>query len=136
MCYGKSKFWSLCGMEDVVGGWGGDQPPPHVDALDFQAMVANSIKNVKSQPSKFVKKLDEMLKVLLLPSSSRKKALTLVDCGLIGNFVGVFFSLRTMSSWLEKKWKPLIKGSLNHFFCGREFFAFLLKFKEDQDLIF
>jgi hypothetical protein len=35
-----------------------------------------------------------------------------------------------------KNWKPLIKGLLNQFFCGRGFFTFLFEIKEDKDLIF
>jgi hypothetical protein len=41
-----------------------------------------------------------------------------------------------MAFWLEKDWKPLIKSSLNHFFCSRGFFTFLFEFKEHKDLIF
>jgi hypothetical protein len=33
-------------------------------------------------------------------------------------------------------WVPLIKGSLNLFFCGRGFYAFPFEHKEDKDLIF
>jgi hypothetical protein len=44
-------------MESVVVGRGGNTPLD-VDSLAFQAMVVNSVKNVKAQPSKFVKKLD------------------------------------------------------------------------------
>jgi hypothetical protein len=41
-----------------------------------------------------------------------------------------------MTFWIEKNWKPLIKGSLNNFFCNRGFFTFLFEQKEDKDLIF
>jgi hypothetical protein len=41
-----------------------------------------------------------------------------------------------MSFWVEKNWKPLIRGSLSHFFYGKGFFTFLFEFKEDRALIF
>jgi hypothetical protein len=112
------------------------QPPPDVDALALQAMVVSSVKNMKAQPSKFVKTLNEMPNVSLPPSSSRKKALALSYHSLIGQFTGIWPSPRIMGSWMEKNWKPLINGSLIHFFCGRGFFSFLFEFKEDRDLIF
>jgi len=67
-------------MEVSIGG--GRYPPPDYDALTFHAMVAVSVKNLKSPP-KFVKKLDEIPKVSLSPYSARKKALALVEHNLI-----------------------------------------------------
>jgi hypothetical protein len=77
-----------------------------------------------------------MPKVSLPPSLSRNKALALDNHGLISQFTGIWPSPKTVAIWMEKNWKPLIKGSLNHFFCGRGFFTFLFEFKEDRDLIF
>jgi hypothetical protein len=77
-----------------------------------------------------------MPKVSLPPSSARKKALALVDRGLIDQFMRIRHSLNMVSTWIDKKWKPLMKGSLSHFFCGRGFFSFLFEHKEDKDLIF
>jgi len=107
-------------------------PPSDEEALDFYSMVAASAKYSKSQQSKFVKK---MSKVVLPPSTSRKKSLALNERGLIGQSTCIFPSPKTMSFWLEKNWKSLIKGSLNHFFCGRGFFTFLFEC-EDIHLIF
>jgi hypothetical protein len=53
----------------------GPHPPPKYDAWAFHEMVAASIKYMKSKTSQFVKNLDEMPKVSLFPSSSRRKAL-------------------------------------------------------------
>ena len=41
-----------------------------------------------------------------------------------------------MMIWIQKSWKPLIKGQLTHFFYDRGFYAFLFKTKEDKDHIF
>jgi hypothetical protein len=38
--------------------------------------------------------------------------------------------------WIEKYWKPHLKGKLSHSFCGRGFYAFLFEDKMDRDLIF
>jgi len=41
-----------------------------------------------------------------------------------------------METWLQQNWNKLIKGILNHFFCGQGFYAFLFEHKEYMDLIF
>jgi hypothetical protein len=41
-----------------------------------------------------------------------------------------------MALWVDRNWKPLIKGQLSHAFCNKVFFAFLFEEKEDKDLIF
>ena len=54
---------------------------------------------------------------------------------LIGQFIGIWVSPRSMDIWLQKKLHVLIKGWMTHYFCGRGFYAFLFEFKEDRDLI-
>jgi hypothetical protein len=51
--------------------------------------------------SKFVKKLDEIPKVDILPSTSRKKALDLADKGLIGQFTGIWPSPKWLFGWKQ-----------------------------------
>jgi hypothetical protein len=106
--------------------------PPEEDTPAFQVMVVAYVKNLKIQPSKFVKKLDEMPKVSLSPSSTRNKEIFLANRGLIGQFIGIRPSSEIVSLWLEKNWKPFIKCYLNHFFCERGLFAFLFEHKEDE----
>jgi hypothetical protein len=65
-------------------------------------MVAVSFKDLKFHPSKFVKKLDEIPKVALPPSFSRRKALALVDRGLIGQFMGIWPLSKMDAFWLKK----------------------------------
>jgi len=107
-------------------------PPPDEDARAFQAMVASSMKSTKTQPTQFVKKLAEIPKVTLPTTSARRKALTLADRGLIGQFIGIWSSPKMVTTWLEKNWKPLIKGSISHYFCGRGFFTFFFETKKRQ----
>lgn len=99
-------------------------------------MVTSFVKAMKSQPSHFVKKLAEMTKVALPPSTSRRKALALAYWGLIDHFIGIWTSPKIVVTWIEKNCNALIKGSLNQYLCGRGFFTFLFKLKEDKDLIF
>jgi len=77
-------------------------PPPNDDALAFHEIVAAYVKALKAQPTKFVKKLDEMPKVSLSPSSSKRKALALADRGLIVQFMGIWPSPNIMAFCLEK----------------------------------
>jgi hypothetical protein len=52
-------------------------------------MVATSIQSSKVQQSKFVKKLDEIPKVVIMPSTLRKKYLDLIYKELINQFKGI-----------------------------------------------
>jgi len=76
-----------------------------------------------------------MSKLVLPPSTSPKKSLSLAERVLIGQSTCIFPSMKKMDFWLEKIWNSLIKGLLNHFFCGRGFFNFLFECK-DIHLIF
>jgi hypothetical protein len=49
------------------------------NAQAFHAMVAMYVKQTKAQPSQFVKKLIEMPKIDLPPSTPKKKDLALVE---------------------------------------------------------
>jgi hypothetical protein len=99
-------------------------------------MVVASIKTSKVHQSIFIKKLDKITKVSIPPSTSRKRAMDLADKGIINQFTGIWPSPNTVDFWLEKNWKPMIKGSLNNYLCGRGFYTFPFKHKEDRDLIF
>ena len=41
-----------------------------------------------------------------------------------------------MEVWLNKNWRTLIQGEVQHIFCGKGYFAFIFERKEDHDLIF
>jgi hypothetical protein len=113
----------------------GGPPPPYFEALASHAMVAASIKTMKPPSSRIVKKLDEILKVPLPPSSARRKALALADRDLTGQLHRYLALSEDNSNLVGEKLEASYQGSLNHFFCGRGFFAFLFEFKEDRDLI-
>jgi hypothetical protein len=77
-----------------------------------------------------------MPQVNLPPAATWHKALALVDRGLIGQFIGLWPSPKSMDIWVQQNWMVLIKGKLSYYFCGRGFYAFLFELKEDQELIF
>jgi hypothetical protein len=83
-----------------------------------------------------VKKIDEIPKVPVHPSTSRPFALWLAENGLIRQFMGLWPSPRAMAQWLDQNWKKMIKGQMSSAFCGKGFFAFLFENKADRDLIF
>jgi hypothetical protein len=64
-------------MEPINGR--GLLPQLDEDAQAFQVMVAASMKFAKTQPSQFVKNIEEMPKVTLPPISSKRKVLALAN---------------------------------------------------------
>jgi len=109
-------------------------PPPKYIAT-FSSLVASLPKYSKQQqPSRFVKKIDEILSVVV-KRSSRNLALRFTKNILIGKFIGTWPSPKSMALWIEKKWRPLIKGWLSLSFCSEVFFSFMFEEKEDKDLI-
>ena len=75
-------------------------------------------------------------RIQIMSTTSRLKALALSEKGLIGKFTGIWPSPKTMDTWINKNWIPLISEGLQHCFCGKGFFTFLFVNKEDKDLIF
>lgn len=92
--------------------------------------------SVKTFPSLFVKKLDQILEIKLSGNVARCKALALVSKGFIGQFTGLWPSPKQMDTWIAGNWMPLIRGRLYHYFCGKGFYTFSFEFEEDRDLIF
>jgi hypothetical protein len=95
------------------------------------------MKSTKGNPkSRFVKKIDEILKVSVHSPSSRSFTLRVTENGLILKFMGLWPSPRAMMQFLEKNSKKTIKVQLLTTFCGKEFYVFLFEIKADRDLIF
>jgi hypothetical protein len=82
-----------------------------------------------------VKKLEEIPKVLIQAGSQ-------ISCPEVcGAWLGrpvhwIWPSPKSVAVWIDKNWKPHLKGRMSHSFCGRGFFVFLFEEKEDRDLIF
>ena len=62
-------------------------------------------------------------------------ALSLADQALIGQFTELWPSLKTMDSWVQRNWSPLISKKVASYSVGRGFFLFDFESKEDKDLI-
>lgn len=88
----------------------------------------------KTDYPKFVKKAN--VPYVLLPSAFERSTLAFSDQALIGQLKGMWPSLKSMVSWISKFWKPMMKGGLGLFACGKWFFAFLFELQEDKDLVF
>jgi hypothetical protein len=62
-------------------------------------------------------------KVQVHVESSCPLALKIAEHGLVGKFMGICPSLRTVSECVDKKWNPLIQGNVSPSFCGKGFFS-------------
>jgi len=83
-----------------------------------------------------VKKLDGLQEVHLPPVLPSMDALSLAEKGLIGQFTGLWYSPRTVQRWVERNWTDKIQGKISIRFCGKGYFTFHFKCKEDKDFIF
>ena len=105
------------------------------EIVAFNSLVINVTKFQKCPPSRFVKKLDEILKVKVF-AHARLCAPQLAERGIVGQFTGLWPSPRSIHLWIEKNWKPLIKGEVISSFCGKGFYTFHFENRSYQDLVF
>ena len=90
----------------------------------------------KRTPPKFVKHIEDVLEVSLPPEETMRVALSLADRALIRKFMGLWPLPKTMDSWVQRNWSPLISKKVSSYSIGRGYFLFDFKSKEDKDLIF
>ena len=114
-----------------------DPPDPASIEDSFHTIVASlpPTQVVAAPSSRFVKR-SEIPEVKISSTASKRKAVTLSEKGLIGLFIGLWTSPRSVDVWLNKNWRTLIQGEVQQIFCGKGYFAFIFKKKEDRDLIF
>ena len=97
--------------------------PLHDTPLDaeaaFSSLLASLPKKKKSKATKFVKKLDDVFEVSLPPEGPIQVALSLADQALVGQFTGLWPSLKSTENWVVKNWTPLIKNKVTSYFLGR-----------------
>jgi len=83
---------------------GGGNPPPSspLSAEEaFRRLLASSGKKpVAKEAPKFVKKLDTIPEIALPEAHSIKIALALAERGLVGQFMGLWPSAKTMDDWI------------------------------------
>lgn len=63
-------------------------------------------------------------------------ALSLAEKGPIGQFTGLWPSLRTVQRWVKRNWSYKIQGKISIRFCGKGYYTFHFESNEDKDLIF
>ena len=100
------------------------------------ALVVNALRLKHSKLAPFVKKLDDVLKIMMHANQSHEMALRLAKIGLITYFMGLWASLHSLNLWVDKNWRPMIEGKLSVSFYGRVFFSFFFEKNENRDLIF
>lgn len=118
-----------------------ESDPPPQDPEDFEKQFAsliseNAAGKIRPYASKFIKKLDEIPEVSLPPSLLRKAAISLAERSLVGQFTGLWPSLRSVQRWVECNWNSIVQGKIAIKFCGRGFYTFLFESMEDTNLIF
>jgi len=86
-------------------------PPPGSENHEeiFTSLFSDSaISRTRPTVTKFIKKLDEITEVNLPPSLPRKSAIILAERGLVGQFTGLWPSLRSVQKWVERNWSAMI----------------------------
>jgi len=111
-------------------------PPPLSPSEAFMQLLAGLPKKKPPEPSKFVKKLDDIPPISLPPETLMQVALSLSERALIGQFMGLWPSPKSTESWVSRNWAPLIRESVTSYFLGRGYFLFEFTAKDDKDLIF
>ena len=98
----------MLALEDIVGMMDGGVPPdPGLNAFKRLAASRSKRKLTQNQQS-FVKKLDNIPSVALPMDQTCHTTQNIVDRGLIGQFTGLWPSLKTIAGWVQRNWKPLI----------------------------
>eukprot|EP00253_Pinus_taeda_P007342 PITA_07342 len=110
-------------------------PPPEVSA--FRKLISNGKNRAPSaSQQKFIKRMDSIPSVALPEEDTCKAALNLEEKGLIGQFIGLWPSPKSMEDWTQRNWQPLIKNGVKSYFVGKGYFVFVFESSEDRNLIF
>ena len=114
----------------------GDPPPLPPELLAFKRLIASSGKRKGSSlVQQFVKKVD-IPSVELPAKRPCRAALNLTECGLIGQFTGLWPSPKEIDGWVQRNWRPLITEEIHSHLVGRGFFVFVFDSAEDINIIF
>jgi hypothetical protein len=117
---------------------GGGEPtsPPSTTASFHKILASQGKKLPVAEPPSFFKKIDLILEIELPLDHPMRVVVSLLDRGLVGQFMGIFSSVRTTDNWIQINWLLLIKRSITCYAVGRRFFIFEFISQEDRDLIF
>ena len=118
----------------------GGLPPPSSSSSATDAfnhfLCPNGSKPVAPTIPKFIKKLDSIPEIDLPCEIPIKITLALSERGLVGQFMGLWPSTKTIDDWIQRNWRSQLKNSVTCYSVGRGFFIFEFISKEDRDLIF
>ena len=65
-----------------------------------------------------------------------RTASNLAERGLIGQFTGLWPSLKAVDGWVQRNWRPLVSDGIRNHLVGRGYFVFVFESTDDWDLIF
>lgn len=82
---------------------------------------------------RFAKRVDFIPNLDLEHSMANQHSIILLERDLVGKFLVLWPSPRTVVEWISKNWP---KQDPSTFYCGKGFFVFLFKTIEDRDHIF
>ena len=100
-------------------------------------MISSQGKRTESAPPpKFVKKLEAVPEIALPEEKSIRIAVSLAERALVGQFTGLWPNPKTMETWVQNNWRPLIQNGVTSYPVGKGYFLFEFISKEDKDLIF
>ena len=118
--------------------WGGEDAPPSISDEDaFRRLLQSRGKQISpSVIPKFIKKLEEIPEIALPEEKPMKIALALAKRGLVGQFMGLWPSTKSIDDWIQRNWKPNLNHGVTCYPIGRGFFVFEFISEEDRDLIF
>ena len=74
--------------------------------------------------------------VELLVDRTCRSALNLAKRGLIEQFIDLWPSPKSIDSWVQRNWRPLVSEEIRSHFVGRGFYVFVFYVAADRDLIF
>lgn len=118
-------------------GGGPEALPPLADLEAFKKLVNTCGKRpATEQQQKFVKRLTNIPTIALPSEDPCRSALNLAERGLIGQFTGLWPSPKTIESWVQRNWRPLVQDGISSHLVGKGFFVFVFTNVNDRNLIF
>jgi len=77
---------------------------------------------------RFVKRTDSILGLDMGHFVEKENTTILTERGLVGNFLGLWPTLKIVLEWVTKNWS---EQSPSTFYCGKGFFVFIFETIED-----
>jgi hypothetical protein len=121
-------------MADLGGGEA--RAPPSPSSAFSKLLIAMERSFPPLAPPSFVKRLESIPEIDLPPENPMRVAVSLSEHGLVGQFMGLWPSVKTTDNWIQRNWRPLIQNSVTCYAVGRGYYIFEFILEADRDLIF